>query len=52
MAASIVSRRRERGQMELGVGAGDLRPWSIALFRCRYDEENKSGRSARGREER
>jgi hypothetical protein len=38
-AASIVSKRRERGQMELGVGAGDLRSWSIALFRCRYDEE-------------
>jgi hypothetical protein len=51
-AASIICKRRERGRLELGVGAGDPRPWSIALFRCRYDEETESGRSARGREER
>jgi hypothetical protein len=46
--SSIVSRRRERGRLELGIGAGDLWPWSIAVFRCRYE----SGRSARGKKER
>jgi hypothetical protein len=48
----IVLRRRERGRLELGVGTGDLRLWLIAVFCYRYDEENESGRSARGKEER
>jgi hypothetical protein len=33
-ATSIASREGGDGRLELGVGVGDLRPWSIALLHC------------------